>query len=119
MAQSKPDGDSVWVVDLQKARSRELLCCCLFSVNNLFLLSLSGDMPAPDDEKNPPAIPSDESESSSYETVEVEQDCAAWALAAATPKSAALPTALRTTCTGSGAQSSSQGVRRRCGELGD
>lgn len=62
----------------------------------MFLLFLSGGMPAPNDEKKGenkvPATPS-ESESSSYETVEVEEELPAWALAAATPKSAAAPVA--------------------------
>lgn len=62
----------------------------------MFLLFLSGGMPAPNDEKKgenkAPATPS-ESESSSYETVEVEEELPAWALAAATPKSAATPVA--------------------------
>ena len=61
----------------------------------MFLLFLSGGMPAPNDEKKgenkAPATPS-ESESSSYGTVELEE-LPAWALAAAMPKSAATPVA--------------------------
>ena len=97
MAQSKPDGDCAWVVGIQKASSCDLLsgCSCLVALC-MFLLFLSGGMPAPNDEKKgenkAPATPS-ESESSSYETVEVEEELPAWALAAATPKSAATPVA--------------------------
>lgn len=97
VAQSKPDGDCAWVVGIQKASSCDLLsgCSCLVALC-MFLLFLSGGMPAPNDEKKgenkAPATPS-ESESSSYETVEVEEELPAWALAAATPKSAATPVA--------------------------
>lgn len=82
---------------IQKASSCDLLsgCSCLVALC-MFLLFLSGGMPAPNDEKKgenkAPATPS-ESESSSYETVELEEELPAWALAAAMPKSAAMPVA--------------------------